>query len=66
MIIPTRKHHPPDTTAAIFWLKNRRRDDWRDRHDIGLNLTVQDMSDDELDVANAQLDEKAGDYDVTD
>lgn len=23
----------PDTTAAIFWLKNRRKDDWRDRHD---------------------------------
>lgn len=21
---------PPDTTAAIFWLKNRRRDEWRD------------------------------------
>lgn len=20
---------PPDTTAAIFWLKNRRKDDWR-------------------------------------
>lgn len=29
----TREHVPPDTTAAIFWLKNRRREDWRDRHD---------------------------------
>lgn len=26
-----RKHYPPDTTAAIFWLKNRRSKDWRDR-----------------------------------
>ncbi len=24
----------PDTTAAIFWLKNRRKDEWRDRHDL--------------------------------
>ena len=23
-----------DTTAMIFWLKNRRPDKWRDRHDI--------------------------------
>lgn len=23
---------PPDTTACIFWLKNRRKDEWRDRH----------------------------------
>lgn len=26
----TREHTPPDTTAAIFWLKNRRPDEWRD------------------------------------
>ncbi len=25
---------PPDTTAAIFWLKNRRPDIWRDRQDV--------------------------------
>lgn len=27
----TREHCPPDTTAAIFWLKNRRPDLWRDK-----------------------------------
>lgn len=26
-----REHVPPDTTAAIFWLKNRRPDAWRDK-----------------------------------
>ena len=31
VITPTIKHYPPDTTAAIFWLKNRQRDKWRDR-----------------------------------
>lgn len=24
-VTPIKKHYPPDTTAAIFWLKNRRR-----------------------------------------
>lgn len=27
------KTFPPDTTAAIFWLKNRQRTKWRDRVD---------------------------------
>jgi hypothetical protein len=27
---PYVEHYPPDTTAAIFWLKNRRSDEWRD------------------------------------
>lgn len=28
---PIRKYYPPDTTAAIFWLKNRKPNDWRDK-----------------------------------
>ena len=28
------KHYPPDTTACIFWLKNRKRDEWRDKQQI--------------------------------
>ena len=28
------EHYPPDTTAAIFWLKNRRSQDWRDKTDV--------------------------------
>lgn len=27
------KHYPPDVTACIFWLKNRRKADWRDTPD---------------------------------
>jgi len=30
------KHYPPDTTAAIFWLKNRQPRQWRDRQEIDL------------------------------
>ena len=29
--VPYREHVPPDTTAMIFWLKNRRPKEWRDR-----------------------------------
>jgi len=28
---PFVEHYPPDTTAAIFWLKNRRPAQWRDK-----------------------------------
>jgi hypothetical protein len=28
------KHYPPDTTAAIFWLKNRQKNKWRDQQDV--------------------------------
>jgi len=31
---PLIKHYAPDTTAAIFWLKNRRPDEWRDRQEV--------------------------------
>lgn len=29
--VPIRKIYPPDSTAAIFWLKNRQKDKWRDK-----------------------------------
>jgi len=28
------KHIPPDHNAASFWLKNRKKADWRDRHEF--------------------------------
>ena len=36
LIVPMMKQYPPDTTAAIFWLKNRRPSEWRDRQDINV------------------------------
>ena len=30
----TKKHFPPDPTAAIFWLKNRQPGKWRDKQEI--------------------------------
>lgn len=32
-ITPLIKRYPPDTTAGIFWLKNRRSQNWRDKQE---------------------------------
>lgn len=34
------KHYAPDPTAAIFWLKNRQPDKWRDKQDINLKAEL--------------------------
>lgn len=31
---PYREHVAPDTTACIFWLKNRKPAEWRDKQDV--------------------------------
>lgn len=31
--VPVLTVQPPDTTACIFWLKNRKKDEWRDRQE---------------------------------
>lgn len=33
-VIEVRRFKPSDTTAQIFWLKNRKPTDWRDKQDI--------------------------------
>lgn len=33
------EHYPPDTTAAIFWLKNRQPKAWRDKQEIDHRIT---------------------------
>lgn len=56
---PVKRRVPPDTTACIFWLKNRRPKEWRDRTHHLLtgandgpiqtqNVPVTDLSDEEL------------------
>ncbi|HRG54430.1 MAG TPA: hypothetical protein PLG56_00180 [Lacunisphaera sp.] len=43
------EHYPPDTTAAIFWLKNRRREQWRDKQEVEHSggLEIKDAAADE-------------------
>lgn len=37
------KHQPPSNTAQIFWLKNRRAEQWRDK--VENNITLNDETD---------------------
>lgn len=46
------EHYPPDTTAAIFWLKNRQPEKWRDKKEVDTNVNLGDelesLTDEEL------------------
>jgi hypothetical protein len=41
MVVPYREHIPPSDTAAIFWLKNRRPNEWRDKRETELSGAVE-------------------------
>lgn len=57
VIVPTIKHYPPDTAAAIFWLKNRKPAEWRDKQEI--EHTMPDKFAKEFkDLSNADLSRK--------
>lgn len=48
VITPTTKHYPPDTGAAIFWLKNRQSAKWRDKQEAeqsgdGMHKVLSDL-----------------------
>ena len=38
------EHYPPDVTACLFWLKNRRPDRWRDVQNIDHAVGVYHIS----------------------
>jgi len=45
------KRYPPDTTACIFWLKNRQSEMWRDKREYAIgddNRDIEDFNIDEL------------------
>lgn len=54
VITPTMKRYAPDTTAAIFWLKNRKKAEWRDKQDHevtgkdGGPIETKDLSENDL------------------
>jgi hypothetical protein len=41
VVVPFTEHIPPDTGAAMAWLKNRQPSKWRDKQDI--DMTIKDM-----------------------
>lgn len=34
VVVHTTKHYPPDTAACIYWLKNRRSSEWKERREF--------------------------------
>jgi hypothetical protein len=50
VLVPYIEHVPPDTTAGIFWLKNRKSAEWRDIRSTELSgpsqgpISVKDVS----------------------
>lgn len=59
---PLIKHYPPDPTSAIFWLKNRQPDKWRDKQiqEVSGTVTSQNinLSNDEFRAIAKELLEK--------
>lgn len=51
-VVEVEKHVPADTTAAIFWLKNRRREAWRDiteqRREVKHTYDLSNVPDEDL------------------
>jgi hypothetical protein len=54
IIVPYVEYVPPDTTAATFWLKNRKPAEWRDKTDVAvsgnlaLDVTARELTDEQL------------------
>lgn len=47
-IVHYTEHYPPETTACIFWLKNRQKDKWRDKTEVDAHVTTHEATLDEL------------------
>lgn len=47
VITPTIKHYPPDTAAAIHWLNNRQKANWRSKTEVDLNAEVVTLTEDQ-------------------
>lgn len=58
------KEVTPDTTAQIFWLKNRKPEEWRDKKDVAVegsvNSVLSTMSDEDLNNRIVSLKGKLG------
>lgn len=71
VIVEVAKHCPPDPTSMIFWLKNRQKVQWRDKHEVehsgeigitfdlsyGLIEDARDLVEDIANVIEGELDE---------
>lgn len=59
-IVMVRKIVPPDPTSALFWLKNRKTSQWRDKREVDLTsggekIGLGAMSDEEIALMSAEF-----------
>jgi hypothetical protein len=54
-LVELRRHVPADTTAAIFWLKNRRPEAWREKSQVAVTNHIASVTDEELEREIMQL-----------
>lgn len=47
-VVAVRKYSKPNTTAQIFWLKNRKRNQWTDKSEVDVTGTVVFMNEDNI------------------
>lgn len=57
-IVPFTEHYAPDTTACIFWLKNRQKDKWRDKQEVDVTATVTTQTEEQRIARIAELQAK--------
>ena len=47
-VVVVKKYSKPNTTAQIFWLKNRKRGQWTDKSEVDVTGTVVFMNEDDI------------------
>jgi len=57
VVVPTVRHYPPEVSAMVFWLKNRRPDLWRDKADMDLKSDVGEAFRKALEAFNRDIEE---------
>lgn len=62
--VPVREHVPPDAAACEKWLRNRRPEQWNEKHNIDIRGTINHRADEGpvLDLASCSPDEIQREY----
>lgn len=46
---------PPDNTMLMFWLKNRRGDRWKDKHEVTVNHKIEMLTNEQLQMLASEI-----------
>jgi len=54
-ITPLEKHYPPETAAIVFWLKNRKPKEWRDKAELHIEQEIAGVPPDVVEMMRAEF-----------